>query len=125
MTTKPRLLIVDDDPDIRAEIAEYLADKGYHATQAENGDEALAAFRAQPFDAVITDIKMAHGSGPKLARNLRAIDAGLPIIFITGHHSGVGFDKDHELGAIITLKKPIKLRELAGLVARQLKPADD
>lgn len=122
MTAKYRLLIVDDEPDIRAEITEYFAYKGYHVTSAGNGDEALEKFRAEPFDAVITDIKMSHGSGTELARNLRAIGPDLPIIFITGHSSGEEFDKDHELGAIITLRKPVKLRDLDALVAKLLKP---
>ncbi len=121
MTAKYRILIVDDEPDIRAELTEYFTYRGYRVTEAGSKDEALAKFHAEPCDAVITDIKMAGGSGTELVNQLRTIDPILPVILITGHYSTTDLDEGQGVGATIALKKPVKLRELDALVARLLK----
>ncbi len=123
MAAKYRILIVDDEPDILAEMTEYFTYRGYRVTEANNGDEALAKFRAGTFDAVITDVKMAGGTGTELANQLREIGPILPIIFITGHYPPADQEEEPGAGAIITVKKPVKLRELDALVAKLLKPA--
>ena len=125
MTAKNRILIVDDEPEILAEMTEHFIYKGYNVTTAENGDEALAKFRAEPCDAVITDIKMAGGSGTELVNQLRAIDPILPVILITGHYSAADLEEGQGVGATIALKKPVKLRELDALVAKLLKRAGE
>lgn len=120
MTAKYRILIVDDEPDIRAELAEYFAYRGYQVTEAENGPEALAKFRAEPCDAVISDIKMSRGTGTELVMRLRAVDPSVPVILITGHYSASDLEEGLEAGATTILKKPIELGELDALVAKLL-----
>ncbi len=119
-----RVLVVDDDADIRAEMVEYLTGKGYEVEQAADGLEALEKFEAAPADVVITDIKMPRCDGHELIRRLRAINGQLPIIAIAGTYTPEEIAKVAERGATEIMKKPIKLRELARHLERWLEPTD-
>lgn len=120
-----RVLVVDDDADIRAEMVEYLTGKGYEVEQAADGLEALEKFEAAPADAVITDIKMPRCDGHELIRRLRAINGHLPIIAIAGTYTPEEIAKVAKRGATEIMKKPIKLRELARHLERWLEPTGD
>ncbi len=113
-----KILVVDDEVDIRAELAEYLETKGYRVELADNGQEAFDKFEAAPADVVVADIKMPRGDGFELIRRLRAIDPDVPIIVMTGHFSQTDRAKAEELGATVMLEKPIVLRKLTQLLKR-------
>ena len=117
------LLIVDDEPEIRAEMAEYFAGKGYRVEQAADGLEALERVEAVLPDAVITDLKMPRCDGFELIRRLRAAHAGLVIIAVCGTYSHEDLDRAGDLGAQASLRKPIRLRELADTLRGLLDPA--
>ncbi len=108
-----KILVVDDEADIRAELAEYLETKGYRVEVAGDGREAFDRFEAAPADVVVADIKMPRGDGFELVRRLRAIDPDVPIIVMTGHFSQTDRARADELGATIMMEKPIVLRRLA------------
>ena len=112
MTEIPRILIVDDEPEIREELAEYLAGKGYRVVVAGDGREGLAKFRAEPCDLVITDMKMPGMAGDEVIRCLRGIAPGLPIVVLTGHYSTQDVADANRAGAAAVFNKPIKLRAL-------------
>ena len=118
------LLIVDDEPEIRAEMAEYFEAKGYRVEQAADGLEALEKFEASAPDAVITDLKMPRCDGYELIQRLRAADAGLPIVAIAGTHSHDELDRAGDLGAQVIMRKPIGLRELAETLRALLEPSE-
>ena len=107
-----RILVVDDDVDIRTELTEFLETKGYQVEVAGDGREALDMIKAVPADVVITDIKMPRGDGYELIRQLRAMDPVIPIIIIAGHVSQADFNKAKNLGGTIIMKKPISVRKL-------------
>ncbi len=113
-----KILIVDDEEEIRAELAGYLLDKGYEVEEAVDGLEALDKFEAAPADAVITDMKMPRCPGDELTRRLRAIDPHLPIIIITGHYTNADVESARKAGATAVLKKPVPLSELSRLLER-------
>ena len=113
-----KFLVVDDDADIRTELAEYLETKGYRVEVAGNARDAFDRFKAAPADVVVADIKMPRGDGFELIRRLRAIDPDVPIIVITGHFSQTDRAKAEELGATVMLEKPIVLRKLTQLLKR-------
>lgn len=81
-----KVLIVDDVPDLRQEIAYLLEDEGYEVSQAENGVEALKLLRDQAFDILITDMLMPKMDGIELLKNLENQLATLKIIAISGGH---------------------------------------
>ena len=119
-----KILIVDDEADIRAEVAEYVQHKGYEVEEAADGVEALEKFEAAPADLVITDIRMPRVDGYEVIRRIRRIDPRVPIIATTGHHSPTDLNKAKEAGASLTMKKPIRLRKL-GQKLKRLFEADE
>ena len=118
------LLIVDDEPEIRAELAEYFEGKGYRVEQAADGLEALERVEAVLPDAVITDLKMPRCDGFELIRRLRAAHASLIIIAVAGTYSQEDMKQAGDLGARITMRKPIRLRDLAETLRALLEPAE-
>jgi len=124
MTSRQRILIVDDEPEIRAELAEYLVEKGYEVSQASNGVEAFETFQREGADAVITDMRMPRGTGEQLTRWLREITPCLPIIVITGHYSQDDLALARQAGANAAIKKPVGLRELSETLKSLLRPGD-
>ena len=113
-SSRKKILIVDDEEDIRVELAEYLARKGYDPICANDGEEAIATFLQQRVDAIVTDVKMPKCDGHELIRFIRGRDLNLPIIALTGHYSLIDLDKLNEAGASLTIKKPILLGDLLG-----------
>ncbi len=83
------VLLVEDDPQIAAVIAETLSSHGYRILVASSGDEALEVFRTHPGDIgiVVSDIDMPGISGYELAQRLTALHPGTRIILISGHDS--------------------------------------
>jgi CheY-like chemotaxis protein len=91
MTTRSRILVVEDDHDVRESIREVLEDAGYHVTTAPNGARALAALREMPRPAVmLVDVMMAEMSGPELLRVCAADPnlARIPAVVISGADHG-------------------------------------
>jgi PAS domain S-box-containing protein len=82
-----RVLLVEDDPLVRAVVARELAGQGYEVTEAPDGQTALelAEGASRPFDVVITDLAMPRMDGLDLAERLEKIRRGLPVLFISGH----------------------------------------
>ncbi|MBN8216312.1 MAG: response regulator [Spirochaetes bacterium] len=80
---KHRVLVVDDEPGICKNLAEYLGDEGFIAEAYESGAEALSA-AAKPCDAAILDMMLPGMGGIEIARGLRKVYPHLPIIFMSG-----------------------------------------
>jgi CheY-like chemotaxis protein len=118
-----RILVIDDDGEIRDMLAIMLEQEGYEAVRAENGAAGLRLYREKPFDLVITDIFMPEMEGLETIRELRQLDPGARIIAISGGSSRAAMDflplAEH-LGASCTLHKPIPGQELLDAVARVL-----
>ena len=82
-----RVLLVEDDPLVRAVIGRELAGQGYEVTEAPDGHTALELVQgaSRPFDMVITDLAMPRMDGRELAERLGGIQQGVPVLFISGH----------------------------------------
>jgi CheY-like chemotaxis protein len=91
-TYRARLLVVDDDPQVRTVVAEFAQDLGYHVIQASNGNEALALLECNPdLHMMITDIRMPGMSGIELADVATQCRRDLEVILISGLlHSATG-----------------------------------
>jgi len=83
--TEKVVLLVDDETDIREVLDITLRDMGYNVLMAENGEEALAVFRAHSPPIVLTDIKMPTMDGIELLKRIKRINPECEVIMITGH----------------------------------------
>ena len=107
-----RLLVADDDPDVRDIVTEALERRGFTVTAAADGQQALDILDEQAFDAAVLDLQMPRCTGHEVIRTLRAAGRNqrLPIVVLTGNEG------DAELvsgaGADVLLTKPTDLRRL-------------
>jgi CheY-like chemotaxis protein len=109
------ILIADDEPAIRALIADVLGALGYRCLAAATGDEAWEAVGRQRPDLVLLDIKMPGRSGIEVCRQMRA-DPGtrrIPVIMVTGLEARRALEESIIAGADDFLGKPIDALELS------------
>jgi EAL domain-containing protein (putative c-di-GMP-specific phosphodiesterase class I) len=109
---KPRVLVVDDEADVRAMVARALAIAGYEVVTAADGREAVEALQATPVDAVVSDVAMPELSGIDLLRAIRKRDADVPVILVTGSPNMETAIDAVKLGALQYLIKPVDMNEL-------------
>jgi two-component system response regulator AtoC len=115
-----RLLVLDDDARLRR-VLQILARKlGLDCVTAADADEALASFRAERSDAVITDLKMPGKDGVAFLRELRTVDAEVPVIVLTAHGTVATAVEAMKLGAVDYLQKPFDVDALALVIRRAL-----
>lgn len=114
-----RILVVDDDEQIRELIHSILTTFGHDISEASNGKLATQMYREQPFDVVITDLVMPDMEGIELIKELRSIDQNVKIIAMSGGLLGASatYLKTAQLmGAQQALPKPFALDELLMVV---------
>lgn len=118
--SRSRILVVDDEEDITAVLGDILAEQGYLVELARDGDEAWDKVQADPFDAVITDLKMPRMGGLELLRRVK--DSGHPsiVIMMTGFATVETAIESLKIGAYDYILKPFKVSELLQVVARAL-----
>ena len=120
MTGLRRILLVDDDAELRESLAEQLADS-YATTQAENGAAALTAARGERFDVILLDHGLPDIDGREVCRQLRAANVRTPIIMLTAHASEADTVQGLDAGANDYLTKPFRLGELLARLRAQLR----
>lgn len=109
-----KLLVVDDDEDVREVVAGFLVDAGYCVIQAEDGAQALVLLRDHPsLRMMISDIRMPNMSGVELAEEAVRHCPELPVILISG------FPNTQEMRWPF-LRKPFRASRLCDLVAREM-----
>jgi len=115
-----RILVVDDDPDIRTLLHEYLTREGFTVFEAGDGAEMRAVLEKQPVDLVILDLVLPGDDGLSLARELRGQhDVG--IIMLTGKGETVDLVVGLEMGADDYVPKPFANRELLARIRSVLR----
>lgn len=107
----PHILVVDDDPAIRALLLEYLAANELRVTAVASGREMTALLDQEPVDLVVLDLKLPGEDGLLLARALRE-RGNLPIVLLTGRAEEADRVMGLELGADDYVTKPFSPREL-------------
>jgi CheY-like chemotaxis protein len=110
--TPRRILVVDDDQSVAQTMRLILKIDRHEVEIAEDGEQALSMFRAAPYDLVITDFKMANMDGLELARSLRLLRPGLPIILITAYMEALQSSKAALTDVNSLLGKPFSMEEL-------------
>lgn len=119
-----RILIVDDDRELRELISETLSEYGYASDSAKGGTEMFNALKTKHFDAILLDIMMPGEDGLTLCRELRAQGTSycnIPIIFLTALKDTTDKVVGLEIGADDYLCKPFQARELIARIRALLR----
>lgn len=118
-----KILVVDDDPDIRNLVRDYLTEHGIETLCVANGVEMNHVLASETVDLVLLDVKMPGEDGFVLARDLRS-HSRIPIIMLTGQGHEVDRVLGLELGADDYLTKPFSPRELLARIRAVLRRHD-
>ncbi|MEH3119246.1 MAG: response regulator [Methylorubrum populi] len=111
-----RILVVDDDAEVRHVTASFLNDFGYTETEASDGRAALALMeQGHSFDLVVADLAMPGMTGVELATAIRQRFSGVPVLLLTGHAEAVQIPDD-----LPVMTKPFASAELAARVSQLL-----
>ncbi|MDR3170717.1 MAG: sigma-54 dependent transcriptional regulator [Treponema sp.] len=116
-----KLLVVDDEKNIREGLAAALELDGYTVETAAAGDAAWKRFQKGDIDLVITDLRMTGLNGTELLKRINAETPGIPVIVLTGHGTVETAVEAMRQGAYDFLTKPLNLDRLSLLVKRALK----
>ena len=115
-----RILLAEDDDDMRKFLVKALQNAGYDVVSFANGMEAYERLKEEPFTLLLTDIVMPEMDGIELARRAADLDPDLKIMFITGF-AAVALNPDSEAPKDAkVLSKPFHLKDLVGEIERLL-----
>jgi len=120
---QPRILVVDDEPEVLSLMRRGLTVAGYSVETAESGEEALDFAVVRSLDAVILDVRLPGMDGIEVCRRLRAGDAGLPIMMLTARGRVPDRVAGLDAGADDYLVKPFSIDELLARVRALLRRA--
>lgn len=110
----PTILIVDDEPEVRAVVAEFLEDFGYHVVQADGATQALFRLREnRSIRLLVSDIRMPEMSGIELADAATAEHPWLKVILMSGYFVAKQVNRRF-------LRKPFRMKELQDAVRAEL-----
>lgn len=121
MSNKATIMIVDDEPDVREVLEEYLVAQGYVTLGAETADTARSLAAQQSIDIALLDIHMPGEDGLSLARHLRECYANMAIVMLTSADTVVDRIVGLEMGADDYVSKPFDPRELLARIKSVLR----
>ena len=121
-----RVLVVEDDPEVRRVLVRMLGRHGYLVSEAPEGREALKAMSESPADVVLTDLTLPDLNGIELIIALRAASPRLPVVPMSGNlHSRTPLDDmGPDLADVITLRKPFTMNQVTEALHRALAKDD-
>ena len=124
MPTEPNhhIAVVDDEPDLRSSVAEYLQLQGYTVSQAGDGPQLRAILAGQPVDLVLLDLRMPGEDGLTVLRGVRE-HFGVPVIMVTAMGDPIDRIVGLEVGADDYVVKPFEFRELLARIRTVLRRA--
>lgn len=121
VASRPRILVIEDETAIADAIVYALQTEGFEPVWKTRGADGLAAARETAFALVVLDVGLPDANGFDLCRELRRVDAALPIIFLTARSAEVDRIVGLELGADDYVVKPFSPRELTARVRAVLR----
>jgi DNA-binding response OmpR family regulator len=104
-----RILVIDDDPAVRAFLTEFLEQQAFEVRIAQDGMQALPIFRAELFDLILVDFQMPGMSGLEVATEVRKTHPHIPIALITGTAKTLDTGKVARAGITRVFQKPFDL----------------
>lgn len=120
MARQPRILVVDDDAEMRALLLDVLRGDGYEVAEAKDGTEAVRAARDRDFDVILMDKNMPGPSGLDLLPGFRRLCPRSRIIMITAFGDVSSYVEAVEKGAVEFLFKPFRMDEMKAAVRKAL-----
>lgn len=115
---KFRVLLVDDEEEFVAALAERLQMRGLDAGVAHNGEQALHAIQDEAPDVVLLDLKMPGMDGLEVLRRVKKSHPQIQIVILTGHGSQKDAETAERLGAFGYLQKPVGIGEIVQILNR-------
>ena len=112
-----RCLVVDDEPAVRAVVADILESAGHVVEQLGEGGEAIARFAAERFDLVVTDLAMPRVSGWQVARAVKQVAPQVPVFLMSGFGVELTPEERRAHGVDVVLVKPLQIQEILDAVA--------
>lgn len=111
---RKRILFIDDEYLLRELVYEILTDVGYEVDVEERGEDAVRTFTEHPeeYDLVLTDLMMLDMMGDEIAKRIRSIRPGMPVVVMTGTPDNFPHSKAEAAGVCKVLAKPLTRAEL-------------
>jgi DNA-binding response OmpR family regulator len=122
--SRPEILIVEDEPELRLLLADNLTDEGYAVTAVADAEAAIAHLARQRPALIVLDVMLPRMTGFELLHHLRARDIHEPVIVLTARTEETDRIVGLDLGADDYVTKPFSLRELFARVRAQLRRGD-
>ena len=119
-----RVLVVDDEPEVRQLLRDFLSDRGYDILLAENGLEALSTLDTQRPDLVLLDMAMPEMDGLETLKRMVMLDPPVPVIMVTANADISLTSKLLAIGAVDYIPKPFDLDYLDQAVSIQFSAQD-
>lgn len=118
---KPKILLLEDDPELNDTVAQFLGHHGYDVVQSFDADDAREKIYESHFDLWLFDIKVPRQNGIDLLSELRREGTGTPAIFITSLHGVEDATRGFDAGCDDYIRKPFALKELLARIEAVLK----
>ncbi len=116
-----KILVVDDEPNVRNVLKQMIEKRGYIVKVAENGADAIEKFKKEDFDLVVTDIKMPILDGFHVLTKVKELKPKTPVIFITAYGAKEVVIEAMKLGLSDYIEKPFNMAEVLEIIEKQLK----
>ncbi len=112
-----KLLIVDDDPDLRSTLILEFKKRGCTIFEAGSGHEAIDVIRNHAIDLVLSDVRMPNGNGVELLENIRKIHPKIPAVLLLTGFADLTQEEAIRKGASDLIEKPIDRKKMLSLAA--------
>lgn len=116
-----KLLLVEDDPEIRAMLGDFLSAEGFTIVSAADGEDACVRFAAEPFDLVLLDLMLPKRGGIDVLRTIRSSGSTVPVLILSAKDTDSDITLGLGLGADDYITKPFSMRELMARVKANMR----
>jgi DNA-binding NtrC family response regulator len=111
-----RILIIEDDEEMRSLLKDSLEEEGFETDSVSNGSDAFRKLVKEPFNLIITDVRMPGLTGLDILPGIKKLQPEVPVIVITAFGSAEVYRRSIERGAAVYLEKPIRTNKLKTLI---------